>query len=153
MFLSIKKHGEKRKKMGKTKGPLVEIRTNVKLKISALWIAVMFLFIYVDHFALFIPGMLNEAMDGTVGTFEVSQSWLVSAVVLMAVPSLMIVLSVVLKATVSKWVNIVAGIGYIGVVVGNLAGETWAFYIIGSVVEIALLALIVGFAWAWPRER
>ena len=35
----------------------------------------------------------------------------------------------------------------------NRIGETWAFYIFGSVVVLVLLALIVGYAWTWPHQE
>jgi hypothetical protein len=44
------------------------------------------------------------------------------------------------------------GIIYMGVVVGNLIGETWTYYIFALIVEIVLLALIVWFAWKWPKQ-
>jgi hypothetical protein len=35
-------------------------------------------------------------------------------------------------------------------VVAFTIGETWAYYILGSVVEVVLLLAIVGIAWFWP---
>ena len=40
---------------------------------------------------------------------------------------------------------------YIVVVMGNVVGESWAFYLFGSVVEVALLVLVVWFACKWPK--
>ena len=53
---------------------------------------------------LFIPGVLEDMIAGQVASFNVSRTWLVSAIVLMAIPSLMTVLSVVLtvKGSVSR---------------------------------------------------
>jgi hypothetical protein len=131
---------------------LRESRIDVKIKLAALWVAVMFLFIYVDHFALFIPGVLEEMMMGKMGPLAVTQGSLVSAMVLMTIPSLMIVLSLVLKAKANRWTNIVVGILYILVLIGNTVGESWVFYILGSIVEAVLLALIVWYAFKWPKQ-
>ncbi len=131
--------------------PLQDTSVSLKLKLSALWAALMFLYIYVDHFALFIPGVLEDAIAGEVGGFRVTQGWLVAAMALMTIPSLMIPLSVLLTAKASRWLNIIAGVVYALVVVGNTVGESWLYYIGASVVELVLLALIVWHAWRWPK--
>jgi hypothetical protein len=46
----------------------------------------------------------------------------------------------------------VVGILYIVVVVGNVVGESWAFYLFGSIVEIVLLAWLVWYVWKWPKQ-
>jgi hypothetical protein len=137
----------------KTPAILQDAKIPTKIKLSALWIVLMFLFIYVDHFSLFIPGVIENAIAGEVGGFQVTQVWLVTAMILMVVPSLMIFLSLALPAKVNRWVNIIAGIVYVVVVVGNTIGETWVFYIFASVIEVVLLLLIVVFAWKWPRQE
>lgn len=131
---------------------LHDVQVNPKVKLATLWVSVMFLFIYVDHFSLFLPGVIQNAINGIVATFQVTQTWLLAALALMAVPSLMIFLSVALPARVSRWANIVAGIVYIVVVIANTVGETWAFYIVGSLVEVVLLGLVVWYAWRWPEQ-
>jgi hypothetical protein len=131
---------------------LRDAKIDVKLKIAALWVAVMFLYIYVDHFALFMPGVLEDMLAGRMGPFPTTQGSLLSAMALMTIPSLMIFMSLLLKAKANRWTNIVVGILYIVVVVGNTVGESWAFYIFGSVVEVVLLVLVVWYAWRWPRQ-
>jgi hypothetical protein len=131
---------------------LREAKVDVKFKIAALWVAVMFLYIYVDHFALFIPGVLEEMAAGKMGPLPVTQGSLAGAMVLMAIPSLMIFLSLALKAKANRWTNIIVGILYIVVVIGNTVGESWVFYIVGSIVEVVLLALVVWYAFQWPRQ-
>jgi hypothetical protein len=37
-------------------------------------------------------------------------------------------------------------------VIVSLRGETWIYFILGSVVEVALLLTIALVAWAWPRR-
>jgi hypothetical protein len=38
-------------------------------------------------------------------------------------------------------------------VVAAAIGETWAYYIVGSIVEVLLLLTIAAVAWFWPREK
>ena len=133
--------------------PIEDRPVNVKHILSSLWIAIMFLFIYVDFFALFEPGSLEDIMAGIVWEFEISQIWALSAMVLMAIPSLMIFLSLSLPATINRWLNIIIGALYMVVVIGSAVGETWAYYLLGSILEFVLLALIVVYAWRWPRAE
>ena len=131
---------------------LQNCKIDVKVKIAALWAALMFLFIYVDHLALFIPGVLEEMIAGKMGPLPVTQGSLLSAMALMTIPSLMIFVSLALPARASRWTNVVVAIVYILVVIGNTVGESWVFYILGSVVEIVLLALIAWYAFKWPKQ-
>ena len=39
-----------------------DFQINVKLKISALWVAVMFCYVYGDYIEIYVPGVLAEAM-------------------------------------------------------------------------------------------
>lgn len=132
---------------------LEDKKVHVKYKLSALWIAVMFLFIYVDYFSLYRPGVIEEIMAGVVWKFDITQTWALSAMIMMTIPILMIFLSLALPAKANRWANIIVAILYIVIVIGNVIGETWAFYILGSVVEFVLLALIVGYAWTWPKQE
>ncbi len=130
-------------------------KVNIKIKLAGLWIACMFLFIYVDFFGLYIPGVLEKIMGGEVAHtgIQITQLFLVAGITLMMIPSLMIVLSLTLKAGANRWANIVVGILQIVVVIGGLIGETWVYYIFASVVEVVLLLLIVWYAWTWPGQE
>ncbi len=132
---------------------LEDVKLDVKIRLSGLWITIMFLFIYVDHFSFFEPDILENIIAGEMTGFQINQVWLFSAMILMMVPSLMIFLSLILKAKWNRWVNIIVGVLYILVVLGNIIGESWAFYLAASVVEVVLLALIIWYAWKWPRQQ
>jgi hypothetical protein len=69
----------------------------------------------------------------------------------MAIPSVMVVLSLILRPAVSRWTNIIVGCL---VTVGPLLTMpgAWYYYIFLGVVETALTVLIVRFAWKWPRQ-
>lgn len=128
------------------------IKVNVKIKISALWIVIMLLYIYNDIFSFFKPDALQHIMDGFMGPFPVTQIALFSAALLMAIPAVMIILSLVMKPRLNRIVNIILGIVYVVVMVISVQGE-WMYYIFMGVVEIILTALIVWFAIKWPRQE
>ncbi len=137
----------------KTTRSLEDMKVNVKLKIAGLWASVLFLFIYVDYFGLFIPGVIRKIIEGEVAHtgIQVTQVFLLIVIILMMIPSLMIFLSLVLNAKVNRLTNIIVGIFNIVVVTAGLIGESWAFYIFATVVEVVLLSLIVWYAWKWPK--
>lgn len=128
-------------------------KVNVKLKLSALWIAVMFLYVYVDIFGFYKPGTIENILAGKVFTFDITPTWALSALVLMTIPSLMIVLSLILSPRLNRWVNMVVAVLYIAVSAGNAIGESWSYYFVGAGVEVVLLILVVYYAWTWPRTN
>ena len=133
----------------KTIGILETVKTDVKVKLSALWIAMMLLYIYADILSLFRPGQIEEIMKGLMGPVPVTQVSLLTASLLMIIPAVMVFLSITLKPSVNRWTNISLGILYTLVNISNLIGESWAYYILFGIVEILITLLIVRSAWRW----
>jgi hypothetical protein len=133
---------------------LEDVKVNVKVKLAALWASVMFLFAYVDIMGKYEPGHLADAIAGKVAGMQITQVWLLGVTIMMAIPSLMVFLSVALKPNVNRWVNIIVAIFKIIVVVGSLfIGVPWGYYIFGSIVELFLLSLIIWNAVKWPKQE
>lgn len=128
-----------------------DIQVSVKLKLAALWTSLMFLIIYIDYFALYMPGKVTDILQGRVFVFDISQGFLLVALTLVTIPALMIFLSVALPAKVNRWVNIIIAAVNIPFILFNLAGEAWMHMVFGAVVEVILLCLIIRYAWRWPR--
>jgi hypothetical protein len=137
----------------KTATILEDVKINIKIKLSALWATVMFIYLYVDVFGFFKPGIIEDAISGKVWEFQITQVWLLGVIILMTIPSLMVFLSLVLPVKANRWTNIIVGILYIVVTLGMTIGESYAFYIFGSIVETVLLLLIVVYAWKWPTHE
>ena len=130
-----------------------DVKINLKIKLSALWAALMFLYIYADIFKLFMPGELEKMISGRQGPLTTTQGSLLTVSILMMIPAFMVFLSLALKVKVNRWVNIILGVVYTLVNISNLIGENWAFYIFYGVAEIALTFLIVGYAWKWRNPE
>ena len=131
--------------------PYEDFKVHVKLKLSALWAALMFCYIYGDYFGLYVPGKLAGVIAGKGPIGPVSQSTLVATSVLLAVPGLMVFLSLVLTPRVNRALNIFFGLFYIVIMLLTLPGA-WFFYILLGLIEIALGLLTVWYAWRWPRR-
>jgi len=131
---------------------LEDLKVPVKLKLSALWTSVMFCYIYADYFELFKPGKLERMIAGNGPFGQTTQGVLVVASLVLAIPSVMIFLSVALKATVNRRVNTIVGSLYT-VIIMFTASRNWAFMRIYGVIEIVLTGLVVWYAWKWPRQE
>ena len=136
-----------------TSNDLVDVRVNVKLKLAAMWASFMFLYIYVDYFHLYMPGSIEDILVGKVFTFDISYLFLLVAMIGVVIPALMIFLSVALPAKVNRWVNIITAAVYIPYMLFNLAGEAWVHMYFAAAVEVALLLLIIGYAWKWTEPK
>ncbi|HCZ16964.1 hypothetical protein B1991_10840 [Rhodanobacter lindaniclasticus] len=130
---------------------LADERMPTRSKLSALWASVMFCYVYGDYFELYVPGKLQEMLEGKMALGTVTQGMLFGTASLMAVPGLMIFLSLVLPAMAARWLNIGAGLFYAAIMLLILLGGAWAFYMLFAAIEIALTLLVVGYAWRWPR--
>jgi hypothetical protein len=113
----------------------------------------MFIYLYVDVFGFYKPGVIEDAIAGKVWTFQITQVWLLGVIILMTIPSLMVFLSLALPVKANRWTNIIVGIFFIVVTLGMTIGESYVFYIFGSIVETVLLLLIVVYAWKWPTDK
>ena len=122
------------------------------MKLSALWTSVMFCYIYGDYFWLYAPGKLQEILAGRMEPLgRVTEGVLLGTTVSMTIPSLMIFLSLVLKRTPNRWLNVILGVAYSLFVLITMQGA-WAFYLFLGTVDIALTLLIVWYAWRWPVQ-
>ncbi|GHN03199.1 hypothetical protein WSM22_46880 [Cytophagales bacterium WSM2-2] len=130
---------------------LEDITVSIKLKLATLWASFMFLYIYVDYFHLYMPGSLKDILAGKVFVFDISYVFLLIAMIFVAIPTLMIFLSVVLPAKVNRWTNIIVATVFIPYMLFNLAGEAWVHMYFAAALEVVLLCLIIRYAWKWPR--
>ena len=133
---------------------LEEMKINTKIKLSSLWIALMFCYTYADILGFYAPGNLEELISGEIAGIQMTQGMLLGSAVLMIGPTLMIVLSLLLKAKANRLVNIVAGFLFLMVLPGTLfTGRNPAYYVLFAAVKAVLLVLIVWQAWRWPKKE
>jgi hypothetical protein len=98
--------------------------------------------------------LLNAAFGGEIaGTgLAVNQVFLTGTLIYILVPSLMVVLSLLLAPRANRITNIAVSLLYTATILGSSIGETWAYYLVGSAVEVVLLLAIARTAWKWPRR-
>ena len=127
------------------------ILEDVQIKLSALWVALMFIWQQGDVLRLYSGDFIS---GDDIGGKLISQEmlWLVGAI-WMTIPVIMIFLSLTLKYKANRWANIILGIFYTCFMLYTMLGSTYAYYIFLGIVEVVLTALIVWYAWKWPKQE
>lgn len=139
-----------------TQNPLDTERIPVQAKLAAAWTSLMFLVIYIDYFHLYQPGEIDEIRGGTIFEFEISGTLMSVFFVIIAIPALMVMLSMTLPARVNRAVNLVVAAVYVPIMVFNVVGAPSGYalyYTLTIGVEVVILAFILRAAWTWPRTR
>lgn len=123
------------------------VMEDMKVKLSTLWIFVMFNMAFADIVGFINPGTLEEIMTST----DITQGFLLVAAILLEIPIAMIVLSRLLRYKANRWANIIAGVITILWVIGG--GNTSLSYIFFASIEVLCMSLIIWYAWKWPNPE
>ena len=130
-------------------------KVNIKIILAALWIAVMFIYVYADIKTLFQPEIPEQIISGIVAGMTINQSFLFTAAILMSIPAIMIVLSLILKPSINRRVNIIVSFLHIVLIIITrfVPGKIWYYYIYYQSIEAIFHLLIIWYAWRWPIEE
>lgn len=124
---------------------------DMKVKLSTLWVVVMFNIISADILSFMIPGALQEIMTGFAGSIRLSQGFMLVAAIFLEIPIAMIFLSRFLKYGANRWANIIAGVVTIAYVV--VGASPTLHYVFFATIEVACMLLIVWSALKWPNPE
>lgn len=136
------------------KSNLQDFEVNVKIKLSALWTSVTLCYLYGDYFELYVPKKVEGLVNGE-NLLDSPQKLFIAAV-LLAIPAVMVFLSIVLKPKINRIVNIIFGLLFtsIMVLIAFTSLVPWrAFYVFLALVESAITGLIIFYAWKWPKQN
>ncbi len=137
-----------------SKSQAVKSRVDIRVKLSLLWVLVMFNMIYADILAIisaFItPGVVEELMSGYSGTVKLTQELLFVSAILIEIPILMIFLSRVLSHRLNRVANIAASLLTILFVVGG--SETYPFFIFYVGIEVLVMLIILWLSVTWKTD-
>lgn len=127
---------------------------DMKVKFQALWIFVMFNYLYADVLGLHDPAILKELITGQAGSLQITQEFLLGAALLMETAIIMVLLSRVLKYRANRWANIIAGVIHTAAVsLSMFVGKPALYYLFFGTIEIVCTSLIVWYAWTWTNPE
>jgi hypothetical protein len=124
----------------------------VPTKLAAAWASFMLLYIYVDILNFFRPGVVSGILEGRIWQFDVSATLLTIMFASVALPAVMVTLSVLLPVRSNRIANLVVAALLVPYSIFNATGESgeWAgFYATSIGIELLLLGVILRTAWTW----
>lgn len=129
-----------------------ETPVNIKIILAGLWTSVTLCYLYGDYFELYIPGKAKGLVEGT--NLLDNPVKLFMAAVVLALPAVMVFLSLMLKAKINRILNIILGIFFTAIMLLIAATSLTAwrtFYVFLALLESFITILIVWKAWKWKR--
>ena len=133
---------------------LEDFKVNIKIKISVLWASVTLCYLYGEYFELYVSGKTGGLLNGH--NLLDSPQKLLAASVLLAIPAVMVFLSVILAPKINRVLNIAFGCLFTGIMllIAVTSLESWkAFYVFLAILESVITAMITWYAWKWPTTN
>ena|SRR5579863_3249036 len=125
-----------------------DIKIHVRFKLSALWASLMFCYVYADYYQLYQPGHVLSMLRGMMGPFAATPGVLLALAPVVAIPALMIFLSLVLPASAARLLNIALAVIFTVIDIMTMIGS-WSYYVFFNAIETALTLLILWYAVRW----
>ncbi len=128
-------------------------KVNIKIKLAALWASVTLCYLYGDYFELYTPDKIDSLITGE-NNLDSPVKLLIASIV-MSISSVMVAASIILKPKINRILNIIFGTLFtlMMVLIGIYSTHEWyLFYVFLAFLESIITALIVWYAWKWPRE-
>ncbi|ADR23645.1 hypothetical protein MATR_24990 [Marivirga tractuosa] len=128
-------------------------KVNIKIKLALLWSSVLFCYLYGDYFELYVPDKVNGMMTGD--SMLDSPTKLLIASLVIAIPAVMVALSILLKPKISRFFNLLFGSLFtlMMLLIGINSLTPWySFYVFFAFLESIITFSIVWFAWKWPKQ-
>jgi Family of unknown function (DUF6326) len=132
---------------------LEDFKINVKINLAALWASVTLCYLYGDYFELYVPKKTEGLVSGE--NLLDSPIKLFAASVLLAIPAVMVFLSIVLKPKINRWLNIIFGIFFTAIMllIAFTSISPWrSFYVFLAITESSITSLIIWYAVKWPKQ-
>jgi hypothetical protein len=130
-----------------------DFEVNLKIKLAFLWASLTFCYLYCDYFELYVPHKAAGLVSGT--NLLDSPVKLLMASALLTIPCLMVCLSILLRPSVNRWLNIIFGIFFTGflIIIAVTSVTPWRyFYVFFALIESIISSLIVYYAWNWSEN-
>ncbi len=123
-----------------------------RIKISVLWLFYAVALTAYMTLAGLQPGVLKEFLDkGTLEGLQVTPEVLLLFAIMILTPLVMAFLSLTLRDSVNRWVNVIMGIVFVVIQIvalgGTVAGSSSAWMILMEIAKLVAPILVVWYAW------
>ncbi|MGB9939247.1 DUF6326 family protein [Methanosarcina sp.] len=121
-----------------------------KIKISVLWLFASIAFLAHQIIVLMEPGVITQLMAGEAEGQKISPGMILFFAILMLVPMMMAFLSLTLKDSLNRWLNIIVGAVFAVLWFISVIEATRSAYWGGALMTLSAVvasALIVWYAW------
>ena len=124
---------------------------DMKVKLSTIWIVVMFDMVYADILGFMSPEFLKGVMEGHAEGVPITEGLLLVSAIILQVPIMMIFLSRILQYRANRRANIIAGVITIVFVIGG--GSLDLHYLFIATIEVVCILVIIWYAWKWSASE
>jgi hypothetical protein len=125
-----------------------------KIRISLLWLFTIISDLANVLMSLSYPGMMEQL---TMGALTVGPMLMFVGAIVILIPLVMAVLTLTLKDSLNRWLNLILGvvisIAFFGNLIELATTMPAAHIILLSVAGFIAPALIVWYAWKWPKQE
>lgn len=127
---------------------------DVKIILSALWVARMLTGFVGDVLKFYEPGLVEQILAGEVDGMLLNQGFRLAAAIIFVLPVFMVYLSLTLPDKTNRWTNIILATLFFALnLIGELPTYEYAYRTFLVIIEMVFLALIVWHAWKWPKQE
>ena len=121
---------------------------DVRIKLSALWTALMLTYLLGDVLRIFS----GDFVAGEIGDMQGTQVIWFGAAILMLIPIVMVFLSITLKYPAIRWLSVAAAIILFGFNLVGLPTYPSAYDKFLILVGLVFNVLTVWYAWKWSEQ-
>ena len=126
----------------------------VKIKLAVLWLFVGIGIIAQVVLNILKPGALVQLMAGNFEGMIITQEVMLFWAVMFLLPLVIAILSLTLKDSINRWVNIIVGIFFVILcLIGFVEYRADAYAILILTTRIIVAASITWFAWKWSKQE
>ena len=121
-----------------------------KIKITVLWLFAAVAFLAHQILVLMEPGIIARLMAGEAEGQKIGPELILSFAILMLVPMVMAFLSLTMKDSMNRWVNIIVGAVFAALWFTGVVNAALSAYWGGALMTLSAIvasALIVWYAW------
>ncbi len=121
-----------------------------RIKISVLWLFAVIIGLLTILLSLFEPGVLDQIIAGQYEGQRLTPEILLGLTVFLLIPLVMAFLSLILKWSVNRWINIILGLVFTVIGLSGLPEhfvDLTVYAIVLNISVIVATALIVWIAW------